>query len=776
MILELGCMGAAMPNIIEAKPADLTINTYELKVEVEVAPVVKPISSTAYNTETVVIEERPNVHFTGGFIGNVYDSKAKEGSNYFVNVSEGGTEVNLYYTEDNACTIAIVDESDRLIGHKTIYKNSNLDLEWVDSVLKGFKCPSGYELDKNVFDELGNKVTDSVEITSDRVFRTKLNKVNNYKSFDVLVEKVSGSKDYKVQLDETITVTSTDPQFSYWMVGDKIVSYEKEYTFSVYSDMVIREVCKGVVDANPVVTLLKDDISDAGLANIYEVKFEVPGNYKFVEAGMIFGGSTLETAAKKVVARRMTGNNEFAVNCDYVGEHRAYLVYRKDGKLSVIYDDGYGVEHLVFNNDLLEDSAESATLVDINSQLVSSHSSIEATQADNIVLGSDSTLAFKEYGLLKLTSSKYINKVVVNGKSENSNYLSINGINRYLSTSNKTHYFNIGPWNEVYIACEKGYSSIRYIELYYSDVATEYVSEGFLDGGAINPNFYNKDKDSYKASLEEDGYHLNFTGNDAFNYESFIMKFDKNQEHDYLYLEFEVLKGNATKGSIQFNDWAESEPEASDGKQESWFNFSSSGVNRITIPVTVDLSKGIGELSLRFGHDGDSIGQCEILVKEVSLVNSAYKTAGFYSNGVIGLNEWNAKKDNFRATLQKDGYHLNFTGFDGDGEGQWDAYRLTFDKASGYNTFEFEFKVLSGNCNAFQYEFLGTWDNNLGATVGSQSKWINYDSGEYKGEIKLDADKLANGSGQLLLKMGVNGAAAGECEILVTKMILSKAA
>ena len=79
MILELGCMGAAMPNIIEAKPADLTINTYELKVEVEVAPVVKPISSTAYNTETVVIEERPNVHFTGGFIGNVYDSKAKEG-------------------------------------------------------------------------------------------------------------------------------------------------------------------------------------------------------------------------------------------------------------------------------------------------------------------------------------------------------------------------------------------------------------------------------------------------------------------------------------------------------------------------------------------------------------------------------------------------------------------------------------------------------------------------------------------------------------------------
>ena len=50
MILEIGCMGAAMPNIIEANPADLTINTYELKVEEESTPVVKPISSTAFKT------------------------------------------------------------------------------------------------------------------------------------------------------------------------------------------------------------------------------------------------------------------------------------------------------------------------------------------------------------------------------------------------------------------------------------------------------------------------------------------------------------------------------------------------------------------------------------------------------------------------------------------------------------------------------------------------------------------------------------------------------
>ncbi|MCI7621884.1 MAG: hypothetical protein MSS73_01895, partial [Bacilli bacterium] len=87
--------------------------------------------------------------------------------------------------------------------------------------------------------------------------------------------------------------------------------------------------------------------------------------------------------------------------------------------------------------------------------------------------------------------------------------------------------------------------------------------------------------------------------------------------------------------------------------------------------------------------------------------------------------------------------------------------------------FEFEFTVLSGNCNAFQYEFMGTWDEEKQATVNSQSEWIVYNSTEYKGRIALDADKLAIGSGQLLLKMGVNGASAGQCEILVTKMKLS---
>ena len=42
-----------------------------------------------------------------------------------------------------------------------------------------------------------------------------------------------------------------------------------------------------------------------------------------------------------------------------------------------------------------------------------------------------------------------------------------------------------------------------------------------------------------------------------------------------------------------------------------------------------------------------------------------------------------------------------------------------------------------------------------------------------QGKSEEVADKLALGQGKLLLKMGVNGADAGECEIVVTKMVLS---
>ena len=302
---------------------------------------------------------------------------------------------------------------------------------------------------------------------------------------------------------------------------------------------------------------------------------------------------------------------------------------------------------------------------------------------------------------------------------------------------------------------------------------TGYQATGFNDSGAIVPNQWNSDTE-FKAELKDDGYHLTFTGSETNSWDSYVLGFDKSQPYTSLHMEFNLVKGNITKAQVEFCDWGNTEAESNDGKQQTEFDVVA-GANSVDIAITTDLSKGLGQLALQLARQGAAIGEAEIVVTKMVLSTGApttsagYVTAGFDNNGAIGLNEWNSTQD-YTATLKDDGYHLNFTG---SAAGQWDAFKLDFDKNAGYNTFEFEFTVVSGSCSSFQYEFVGTWDNNSNSMVNSQQEWVNYETTEYKGKFTLDAEKLAIGGGQLLLKMGLNGAAAGEAEIVVTKMVLS---
>ena len=302
---------------------------------------------------------------------------------------------------------------------------------------------------------------------------------------------------------------------------------------------------------------------------------------------------------------------------------------------------------------------------------------------------------------------------------------------------------------------------------------TGYQATGFNDSGAIVPNQWNQDPE-LKAELKDDGYHLTFTGSETNSWDSYVLGFDKSQPFTSLHMEFNLVKGNITKAQVEFCDWGNTEAESNDGKQQTEFDVVA-GANSVDIAITADLSKGLGQLALQLARQGAAIGEAEIVVTKMVLskgtpaTSTGYVTEGFNNGGAIGLNEWNSTQD-YTATLKDDGYHLNFTG---SAAGQWDAFKLDFDKNAGYNTFEFEFTVVSGSCSSFQYEFVGTWDNNSNSMVNSQQEWVNYETTEYKGKFTLDAEKLAIGSGQLLLKMGLNGAAAGECEIVVTKMVLS---
>lgn len=486
LVLELGCMGAAMPENVEA--ANIKVNYFVLRTTKTDKLDPKNISSNSYSKQKVDITEISGTHFTAAFISSnnseVYEANASVENDIVVDVTKGGVTVNLYYTETGSSSVAFIDQSDRLVVSKTYANGASLSSGDITEARQTFEAtlPSGYEYG-NITDEVGNPVAEGLKINTDRLFTVNSSKIADYDSFDVLVQRDSGVESSRVAFDEIATVTSKDNNFSYWAIGEKIVSYEKEYSFSVYSDTVIKEVCGEVVEKKPIVTLHRDNIADTGMANIYEVKYEIPAGFDLVETGMIFGGTTLETATSKVVARRITSNNEYSVRSAANGVHRAYLIYEKDGKLNVIYDDGYGVEQLVFNNDLQGDGAV-ATVDNVGSQLVFSESGLSVGSYTNINLGKESTLKMTgttaESSFIVSSTKKQIDKVVISAKNYNDTKdectITVGGVSKDLTTDFAPQEFSILASSTVKIANKlkagskkTGRALVRYLEVYYAD-------------------------------------------------------------------------------------------------------------------------------------------------------------------------------------------------------------------------------------------------------------------------------------------------------------------
>ena len=105
------------------------------------------------------------------------------------------------------------------------------------------------------------------------------------------------------------------------------------------------------------------------------------------------------------------------------------------------------------------------------------------------------------------------------------------------------------------------------------------------------------------------------------SWDSFLVDFDKTQKFETLTVKFEVVKSDTPLNdcTIQFNDWAESEPENSDALIQHHFAIGDrTGVIEETVTIDKDLSKGLGTVGLMFDRTVGA-GEVEILVKEVSL-------------------------------------------------------------------------------------------------------------------------------------------------------------
>ncbi|MBE6964616.1 MAG: hypothetical protein E7441_01105 [Ruminococcaceae bacterium] len=134
---------------------------------------------------------------------------------------------------------------------------------------------------------------------------------------------------------DEITVTSDDPNFKCWKVGDEVVSYSPSYKFCVYADVDLVEETDGA--AAPVAVLTKADGNDMLI-------YSVPEKYTILEAGLLFGtraGINIDSVdGSKAIAVKGTGQFTALPADESHSVTRGYLIFKTpDGETRVLYAD-----------------------------------------------------------------------------------------------------------------------------------------------------------------------------------------------------------------------------------------------------------------------------------------------------------------------------------------------------------------------------------------------------------------------------------------------------
>ena len=150
------------------------------------------------------------------------------------------------------------------------------------------------------------------------------------KTFDVNYD------DGNVEYNEEITLTTKDSDFRWWKKGDKVVGYEKTYTFYAWGSETVRAILEGGVltaaEKKPAVVLF---------SNGNEHMLELVGfdGIEIVEKGILFAESGKPTIGSTLAkAKSRTDNKQFAAKSDYTVA-RAYVVYKDGANLKVVYSD-----------------------------------------------------------------------------------------------------------------------------------------------------------------------------------------------------------------------------------------------------------------------------------------------------------------------------------------------------------------------------------------------------------------------------------------------------
>lgn len=308
------------------------------------------------NQVAVEVLDESHAEFGAMFINDKYKSGKKVGSNKIA-LHGSDTSIDNYYTNSGDNLVFVLDQNDELLYHFAVSDGASVSQTTIDS-WNTPSIPTGYSFDYWYVND--SIIDSSTAIYENTIVKAKVSYDTSNTTYQVvswgdgaILEDTQGNTgtNLDIQFDQKVTVTSSSSDFSYWMIGDRIVSYDSEYTFSIYADVFIQEITGETVTAVPTINLYHD-VYNSNMDDYWVCGFGIPSGNTMVESGVIFGGEIFSEANAKVIAEKYTEDGEFAVH--YTGSYSsscaAYLVYMSGDEVFVIYDNGLGYEQLYYGD------------------------------------------------------------------------------------------------------------------------------------------------------------------------------------------------------------------------------------------------------------------------------------------------------------------------------------------------------------------------------------------------------------------------------------------
>ncbi|MBQ9986442.1 MAG: hypothetical protein IJP38_09070, partial [Oscillospiraceae bacterium] len=148
--------------------------------------------------------------------------------------------------------------------------------------------------------------------------------------------------DVTTELDENampfnspITASTTSTTFSCWLRNEMVVSYDKDYTYYVWSAADINNSKIDVPDDKKPIVILEEGYG------AYMIEFD-DADYTIVEAGIIAGNGTptVSSAPEKHIAQKIGSHGQFAVKLSEDYENvRGYVIYIDGTTFKIAYSD-----------------------------------------------------------------------------------------------------------------------------------------------------------------------------------------------------------------------------------------------------------------------------------------------------------------------------------------------------------------------------------------------------------------------------------------------------